>query len=395
MPDDLWFLNKRGPDGKKLPSLRHGRGKRWRVRYEDDTGEPKSMLFEKEAQARAFEVNVQADVARGTYVDPGAGRTTVTEYAEGWRTTRMHGESTQGKVEIAFRVHVAPLPLGRMRLRDVRSSHVQAWVKDRSEVLAPSTLEVVYSYLRSMFATAAFDRDITTSPCRGISLPEVDRPDRFIPTPDQVHALAEALPERFRAMAYVGAGMGLRLAEAFGLELGHVQFIGRDRHVEVRQQMGRDRTLRRPKTKYSYRSLELPDVAAEALARHIERFPPRPVEIVDRTNPRKPVVRTARLLFTSARGLAMVQGSWHYPWKQARAAVGLPDGVGFHNLRHYFATLLIHNGKSVKTVQMAMGHANPTITLNTYTGVWPDAVDRTRDIVDRELGRSTREEETA
>ncbi|WP_165947386.1 transposase family protein [Micromonospora sp. 15K316] len=31
--DDLWYLSKRGQDGKRLPSRRHGQGKRWRVRF--------------------------------------------------------------------------------------------------------------------------------------------------------------------------------------------------------------------------------------------------------------------------------------------------------------------------------------------------------------------------
>jgi integrase len=58
-------------------------------------------------------------------------------------------------------------------------------------------------------------------------------------------------------------------------------------------------------------------------------------------------------------------------------------------LRHYFATLLIHNGASVKTAQLALGHSTPTITLNSYAQEWPDALDRTRALVDAALGRPT------
>jgi len=51
-----------------------------------------------------------------------------------------------------------------------------------------------------------------------------------------------------------------------------------------------------------------------------------------------------------------------------------------------FATVLIFGGANVKTVQLAMGHTTPTITLNTYVGHWPDALDRTRSLVDAALG---------
>jgi integrase len=60
---------------------------------------------------------------------------------------------------------------------------------------------------------------------------------------------------------------------------------------------------------------------------------------------------------------------------------------GFHGLRHYYATLLIHAGASVKTVQLALGHSTPTITLKRVRArVWPDALDRTRSLVDGALG---------
>lgn len=45
--DDLWYLTKRGADKKRLPSKRHGRGKRWRVRYTDAAGEAREKLFDR------------------------------------------------------------------------------------------------------------------------------------------------------------------------------------------------------------------------------------------------------------------------------------------------------------------------------------------------------------
>jgi integrase len=52
-----------------------------------------------------------------------------------------------------------------------------------------------------------------------------------------------------------------------------------------------------------------------------------------------------------------------------------------HDLRHYYASLLIRHGESVKTVQRRLGHATAAETLDTYSHLWPDSDDRTREAV--------------
>jgi len=96
--------------------------------------------------------------------------------------------------------------------------------------------------------------------------------------------------------------------------------------------------------------------------------------------------RTARLIFTTAAGRPIQRSSWANLWAPAARSAGIPKGNGVHTLRHYFATRLIHNGASVKRVQLALGHSSPTITLNTYVGEWPDTDSETRSIIDAALG---------
>lgn len=390
--DDLW--TKRGPDGKKVPSQRHGRGKRWRCRYTDDAGQPKQKLFERRADADRWDANIRADVSRGVYVDPREGKTTVETYAEAWRANRLHRDSTEQRVERSLRLHVYPV-IGGLHMSQVRASHIQSWVKNRSRELEPSTLRVVYSILVAMFNVAAIDRVIGISPCQGIQLPDVDSGDLFIPTAEQVHAVTDALagearrPGRYQALPTLAAGTGLRQGEAWGLELKHVDFLRRT--ISVVQQLktvdGRKPYLCPPKTSLSARTVEMGQVVAEALARHLEAFPVVEVEIDDETDPRKPVRRMAKLLFLNGIGSPINRAHWSRVWIPAVKEGGLPQGFGFHGLRHFYATLLIHNGASVKTVQTALGHATPTITLNTYVGHWPDAIDTTRGLVDSVLGR--------
>ncbi len=52
--------------------------------------------------------------------------------------------------------------------------------------------------------------------------------------------------------------------------------------------------------------------------------------------------------------------------------------VRFHDLRHYFASLLIAAGLDVKVVQARLRHASAMTTLNTYGHMWPDKDESSR-----------------
>ena len=362
------------------------------MRYNDDSGQPKQKLFDRKADADNWDANTRSDVSRGLYVDPAAGRTTVAAYAERWRTAQLHRPNTADRIERTVRLHIKPT-LGRLRVADVRSSHVQNWVKGLARTQCTHAIKTHYAVLKAMFGAAVRDRLIARTPCEEIRLPEIDRAEHYIPTPEQVHDLAAEIDQRYRAQVYMAAGCGLRQAECWGLEVEHIDFLGRKIHVvqQLSTPPGDVPHLAPVKTDTSKRTLDLPTVVAEALAEHMRLFPPVEVEIEDRTIPHKPKTRFARLVFTNGRKLPMRRAGWAYPWRNALTEVeGVPADFGYHGLRHYFATLLIHKGASVKTVQMALGHSSPTITLNTYAGLWPDSGNRTRTLVDDVLGQQAR-----
>ena len=73
-------------------------------------------------------------------------------------------------------------------------------------------------------------------------------------------------------------------------------------------------------------------------------------------------------------------------WRRAAPAADLPDWATFHDLRHFYASLLIARGCSVKSVQNRLGHQSAVETLDTYRHLWPDSDDETRDAVDAVLG---------
>ena len=56
--------------------------------------------------------------------------------------------------------------------------------------------------------------------------------------------------------------------------------------------------------------------------------------------------------------------------QQASAAAGIPD-IGFHGLRHTFATIGLNGGVSPHQVAAALDHHDVAVTLGTYAHLLP------------------------
>jgi len=342
---------KRRPDGK------------WRARYRSPDGREHARHFDRKVDAEQWLVSVEHRKLTGEYVDPNAGRVTVEAYGEQWRAIQVHRPSTVAQVETNLRRHLYPV-LGSRPIGAVRPSEVQAWVKGLSGDLAPSTVELVYRYAASIFRAAVEDRVITASPCRGIKLPKQERRRVEPITVEQVHALMAALPARYRALVLLGAGSGLRQGEAFGLTVDRVDFL-RGSVVVDRQLVlapGGPPTFGPPKTAASVRTVPIPELVVKGLSAHLAEFGRGPDD----------------LIFTNSEGGPIRRTRFSDVWRPAAKSAGLEAGTGFHALRHFYASALIHHGESVKVVQDRLGHATAAETLDTYSHLWPDSEDRTR-----------------
>ncbi len=364
---------------------------RWRARYRDPDGREHARHFDRKVAAQRWLDEVTTAVVTGQYVTPGAGKMTFREYAETWRAAQVHRPTSAEKVESVLRLHAYPA-LGAMELRSILPSHVQAWVKGLSLKLAPSTVAVVHGVVAGVLKAAIRDRRMVTSPCDGTKLPEDHHEQVVPPGTEQVRALTVALPERFRALVTLAAATGLRQGEALGLTVDRSGL----RPPSLRPMLTVDRQLvlltgeppylGPPKRRASHRDLPLPRVAVDALAAHLATFPATPREIVCRDASGKSWTETVELVFTTGTGQPIRRNAFSRVWRPAVEAAGLPDGTTFHDLRHFYASLLIRHGESVKVVQARLGHATAAETLDTYSHLWPDSEDRTRLAVDSVLG---------
>lgn len=346
---------------------------RWRARYRDPAGKEHARHFDTRRDAERWLTTVEHSKLTGAYIDPVAGKVTFRTYAENWRTMQPHRASTAISVEQDLRLHIYPA-IGDRPVAAVRSSEIQALVTGLSSKLAPATLERVYGRISAVFGAAARDRVIAVSPCAHVRLPRRGQaPIEEVLTPAQVHALAAAMPPRYRALVVAGAGLGLRPGELFGLATARIDFLRRT--VRVDQQLvrvrGRGVELGSTKTPASNRTVPLPNVVGEALAGHLAAWPEHP---------------ELGLIFTNERGGPIQQHPFAMVWATARARAGLPTWATPHDLRHHYASVLIAAGASVKVVQRRLGHSSAVTTLDTYSHLFPDEEDRTRQAIDAALG---------
>jgi integrase len=348
-------VEKRVRDGKAV----------YLARWRDEDGRQRSKSFTKKGDAERFRAAIVSDLANGRYIDP-HDRTTVAEYAWKWVAGRVHRPTTARRVEGSIRVHIEGTSLGGRRLAVVRPSEVQAWVSERARVLAPTTLRNLVSLLRSIYAAAVLDRLVAVSPVVRLTLPSARR-ERVVPlTIDQVRALADAIPHRNRAMVIVQAGLGLRIGELLALRAEDVDAGARMVRIEWQLAPG-SKVRSEPKTPRSRRVVPLPDVVRDAVAAHVEVYPPGP----------------DGSLFTTRFGAPYRHDYYGAQiFIRATRRAGLPPGTTTHDLRHHYASVLLAAGESVVAVAERLGHDNANLVLSTYGHLMPDSEDRTRRAVD-------------
>jgi integrase len=358
-------------------------GQAWRGAYRDESGKQHTKSFKRQIDAKRWVSTEEAKVVRGDWVNPAAGKVTFAAFYADWAPRQVWFSSTRENADLA----VAGVTFGDMPLRSIRRSHVEAWVKQMSTGLAPTTIDTRFTIVRGVFRAAVADRIIPSDPSIGVVLPRKRKAEAAmtIPTNEDVAKLLEAAePVRrpksrpgFTAFVALCAFAGLRRGEALGVQVGDIDFLARTLRVSRQIQRAKAADVAagkglveavagitvmvRPPKYESERTVYLPDEVVAILAEHIRVHTPEG--------------EPSRWLFDEG------GKPWHdnlvdYRWRSTRTDAGL--AFKLHELRHYFASGLIAAGCDVVTVQRAMGHASATTTLSTYAHLWPSAEDKTR-----------------
>ncbi len=283
--------------------------------------------------------------------------------------------NTEALYRTAATLYVIPR-LGGHPIPKITASILQAFV-DRmiTDKVPPRMRQVSYAVAQRTLRYAMKLNKIGADPTTAVEKPSHDA-DEIYPF-DAAQAatiIKETKGTRWHALYVLALTCGMRIGELLGLPWSSVDFT--ERQIRVSQQASQTRgavNIRKPKTKTSVRTIDLPQIAYQALrdhqaimmkeghAGHELVFPAPEGGMIQRTN------FAARV------------------WNKLIARLKF-EARGFHHTRHTYATLALMAGVPVHVVAKVMGHSKPSTTLNTYGHVLKGQQSQSTDAIGRIFG---------
>ena len=277
----------------------------------------------------------------------------------GYRTRRP---KTVRQAEVHLKLIVKAF--GSMQLSAVKPSDVKAWTALlKSEGRADSYVYALHARMSQLMNDAVHDGVIARNPCSRRTSPGTGSQRPYVASTEQIWLLHDAVPRGLQPAILLGAFVGLRLAEAAALRPDDVDFM---------------RGVVSPAVQWP----------AEPLKSEISKTPvPIPNELA--------LLLSAALangdgttIVTNEAGRAVGPWAIERAVRGARRSVpGLPPEFRFHDLRHYFASLLIADGLDVQ------GRPGPATTRQRQDDagcLWSPVAGQRRSITCSRRGRDHR-----
>lgn len=330
------------------------------------------------ALAQAWLAGEYALIDRGEWTPPTeraaqdeADATTFASYAAGWIDARLvKGRPIADATKAEYRRYLKRYlsELGALPLSGITREQWSAWLDN----LTPghdAQRAKVYSFVRAVLASAVEDGLIGSVPLhrRGAGRVDSDRTDVPIPTPAQVRAIADAMaPEHRLAVllaAYVG---GMRFEEVTALQRRDTHLSGAHPHINIVRANARGadgaRVLGPTKTRASRRTAHVPLFLVPEIRAHLDAHADRGRDGLLFPAPDGGLITPARLV-GRPRGRRK-NGTPKPPSRFYAAAesAGRPE-LHFHDLRHYFGTMLALKGAGLADIMRAMGHTTTSSAL--------------------------------
>ena len=326
---------------------------RWQAFYRlDGERHTAEHTFRTKTEANDYLTTVRADVVRGRWLDPEAGRVPFEEFAEAWLKRRCDDPrkplalTTLAKYRRLLDDYVldefGSRPLGR-----IKSPQIQAWY-DGIAREHPSTAAGAYRLLATIFNAAIRDEVVVRSPCKIEGGAREQAPRRPTGTRADLQAALDATPEQSRVALMLAVWCQLRRSEILGLQRGDIDMAKGTVKIERAWTITSEGKTSSgpPKSAAGRRMLYMPPDVREAMTAHLTNYTrPEPDAWLFERNGRPVHPRTFERV-----------------WTRARAIAGRPD-LHLHDLRGTGLTWAAQTGATTAELMRQAGHASPAAMM--------------------------------
>ena len=328
---------------------------RYRARVKFHGREVATRVFERRADAIAWEQDQRRRLRLREWTDPRRGRVPLSDVAADWPNSRgLVKRRTRESDESNWRNYVRPR-FGNWPVAAITAAEVSAWVGGLiARGLAPATATRALATLRSILAFAVADGRVPHNVAATVRRPASGRVRREgqALTLAELRVLTAACAGPYRDVVPVLALAGLRWGELAGLQVGdRVSVPGPGLRLSRAVLASGGGGALYVDTLKNHRARTVPLVAEL-------------VPIIDRWSAGK---EPEAWLFAAPNGGPLRESNWKRSvgWRAARVAAGVPD-VRVHDLRHTAASLWLAAGADPKVVQRVLGHATAAMTMDLY-----------------------------
>ena len=341
------------------------------VGYDPGTGKQRQRTItgktQKEVREKMQEMEV--DLNRGTYQEPC--KLTVGQWLDIWVETYTINCKTRTKntYKSDIRLHIKPA-MGAIPLEALNAHTIQTFYNDlvqgkaKDNPLSSKTVRGVHGVLHKALKQAVMNGYLRSNPTDSCTLPRRIKPEIKPLAEQEVAAfLKEIEGQRFEDIFITALFSGTREGEVLGLTWNCIDFRQNTILVEQQLQLHQEEgisayTLEETKNSKTRRITVASKVMSALHHRKIMQMQDQLIAGASWNN-------SLGLVFTNELGQPLRKSTVYRDFKKAVAAIGRPD-ARFHDLRHTFATLSLHSGDDIKTVQENLGHATAAFTLDVY-----------------------------
>lgn len=306
------------------------------------------------------------------------------DYLEHWFENYVMVElklNTQKNYRGMLDKHIHPA-IGNYHLKDIKPATLQELLNQKKEDgYAKQTLAIMKGIFNKAFSMAVYPYEfLKTDPSQFVKVPKYDQKewkdkgDLKIISLDDFKKLQDTVPSHspYYLAMMISFQTGLRRAEVCGLQWKDINFEEETLTVEqIMIQDGKKWFLGTPKTQSSYRTIHIGPSLLSLLKKAQIRQKENKLFYGDYYN-------ETEFICTKENGNPVTLNSIKWYTEKYRKESGVD--YNFHSFRHTHATMLLENGAKPKDIQVRLGHARLSTTMDTYAHVTKKMKKETVDI---------------